>query len=345
MNIERLAEKLVDAQFKRPWMIIGIFLLLTAAIIPGALNIEVKPSTEAILPEDNPDVRTLDSLRAKYSGDITHIVLRSGDMARKDYFESMLRAGNRIEKFQNVRMVDSPASRLVRKYGELPGNQEIEEYEYGSLMSDDRTTAVMMVRLDTQARSGEIEEFRSRLDTVVGSEMSVDYSYTGYNMINFDTFRFIISDFSRITVVSFIAVLLVLFSVFRDMKTMFLPVIPVIFALVWMVGLGGYMGADMTIISMVSAAMIMGLGIDFGIHVTKKTATGEFEKERMYEGMKELSRGLLGGSLTTAVGFLALLFAQLTGMHSLGIFLFTGILSAYLAAVVVLPSVIIILKR
>jgi len=31
------------------------------------------------------------------------------------------------------------------------------------------------------------------------------------------------------------------------------------FALVWMLGLGGWLGANLTIISMVSAAMIMGL--------------------------------------------------------------------------------------
>jgi len=40
---------------------------------------------------------------------------------------------------------------------------------------------------------------------------------------------------------------------------------------------------------MVSAAMIMGLGIDFGIHVTKKYYSTNGGKEGMSETMVELS--------------------------------------------------------
>lgn len=161
-------------------------------------------------------------------------------------------------------------------------------------------------------------------------------------MIDLATFQVIINDFAVITGVSFGAVLLVLFGVFRDLKRMLFPIVPVMFGLVWMLGLGGYLGANLTIISMVSAAMIMGLGIDFGIHVTKKYFNTVRGSDGMSETMTELSRGLLGGATTTGVGFLALLAANLTGMHALGIFLFTGIISAYIGAVVVLPSIIII---
>jgi len=64
----------------------------------------------------------------------------------------------------------------------------------------------------------------------------------------------------------------------------------------------------------------------------------------MSETMVELSRGLLGGSITTGIGFLSLLFANLSGMHALGIFLFTGIISAYIGAVVLLPVLIIMIE-
>ncbi|MFB6147403.1 MAG: hypothetical protein ABEJ66_00825, partial [Candidatus Nanohaloarchaea archaeon] len=45
------------------------------------------------------------------------------------------------------------------------------------------------------------------------------------------------------------------------------------------------------------AAMIMGLGIDFGIHVTKKYYNSERGKEGLSVSMVELSRGLLGASM------------------------------------------------
>jgi len=167
---------------------------------------------------------------------------------------------------------------------------------------------------------------------------------TGYNMIDLATFNVIINDFIRITGVSFGAVLGVLYFVFRDRRKMMMPIVPVMFALVWMLGLGGWLGANLTIISMVSAAMIMGLGIDFGIHVTKKYYSTNGGKEGMSETMVELSRGLLGGSITTGIGFLFTAFANLSGMHALGIFLFTGIISAYIGAVVLLPVLIIMIE-
>jgi len=258
--------------------------------------------------------------------------------------KKLLRIENRIGRSENVFQTTSPATMLKQRYGEIPEDSEkIDEFNYGNLVTDNKRTALISVRADTQAKSDEIRGLYNDIHMAVGSELpGTDYQLTGYNMIDLATFQVIISDFMRITAVSFAAVLLVLYGVFRDLKRMMFPMVPVMFALIWMLGLGGYLGANLTIISMVSAAMIMGLGIDFGIHVTKKYYNTKRGAEGLSETMTELSRGLLGGSTTTGIGFLALLAANLTGMHALGIFLFTGIISAYIGATFLLPTLIIL---
>ena len=345
MIIEELASRLVEVQVERPKAVLLILAILTAFVLPGALNLEVKPSTEAILPEDDSTVESLDTLRAKFSGDTSYIVFESDqDVRNSQLLEEMQRIGNRVEKAENVRSVQSPASMLERRYGEIPDERDrLENFDYGSMVSENYRTGLMAVRADTQANSDEIQKLYDDIHTAVSAETTEDYYLTGYNMIDLATFQVIISDFMMITGVSFGAVLLVLYGVFRDLKRMMYPIVPVMFGLIWMLGLGGYLGADLTIISMVSAAMIMGLGIDFGIHVTKKYFNTVRGSEGLSETMVELSRGLLGGSMTTGVGFLALLAANLTGMHALGIFLFTGIVSAYIGAVFLLPTLIIMI--
>jgi predicted RND superfamily exporter protein len=346
MIIEEMASRLVGLQVEKPYRVLAAIGLMTALVIPGALNLEVKPSTEAILPGDDPAVESLDTLRAKYYGDTTYIVFESDtDVRNTELLQDMQRIGERLERSENVRSVESPATALERKYGRIPEDPERLESDYGSMVSENYRTAVMAVRSDTQANSGEIQKLYDDIHTTVGSETTEDYYLTGYNMIDLATFQVIISDFMVITGVSFAAVLGVLFLVFRDLKRMMFPIVPVMFGLVWMLGLGGYLGANLTIISMVSAAMIMGLGIDFGIHVTKKYFNTQRGEKGLRETMIELSRGLLGGSMTTGVGFLALLVANLSGMHALGIFLFTGIVSAYIGAVFLLPTLIILLDR
>lgn len=340
--IERLASRIVEFQVEKPLQVLVALAILTVIVVPGALNLDIKPSTEAILPPEDPVVESLDSLRAKFAGDTTHIVFTSEDVRNHELMQSMLRVQNRLEKVENVAGAFSPADLLVQKYGKIPSDPErLESTTYSGMVSSDYRTALVSVRADTQAKSSEIQKLHDSIKQAVEAEApSSEYHLTGYNMIDLATFQVIINDFIRITGVAFLAVLTVLYGVFRDLKKMLFPIVPVMFALIWMLGLGGYLGANLTIISMVSAAMIMGLGIDFGIHVTKKYHSTTRGKDGLSETMTELSRGLLGGSTTTGVGFLALLFANLSGMHSLGIFLFTGIISAYIGAVFLLPVLI-----
>ena len=345
MIIEELATRLVEYQVEKPYRMLAILGVLTLIVVPGALNLEIKPSTESILPQDDPVVESLDTLRAKFAGDTTYLVVHDErDVRNHDDMQKILRVQNRVEKSENVLSTSSPASMLERRYGKIPRDFErLENFSYGNLVTDNYRNAVVSIRADTQANSAEIRDLYNDIQMAADSEGIEDYRLTGYNMIDLATFQVIISDFIRITAVSFAAVLLVLYGVFRDIRRMFFPMVPVMFALIWMLGLGGYLGANLTIISMVSAAMIMGLGIDFGIHVTKKYYNTRRGSEGLSETMTELSRGLLGGSTTTGVGFLALLAANLLGMHALGIFLFTGIISAYIGSVFLLPTLIVLI--
>lgn len=345
MILEKKASQLVEYQIENPYRVLVLLGFLTVLVVPGALNLEVKPSTEAILPEDDPTVESMDNLRAKFGGDTTYIVFeRDQDVRENEFLEKVDRASKNIMLSENVLNYQSPATLLKQEYGRIPEDKEkLENFSYGGLVSDDYRTALVSISADTQADSEEIRGLYNDVHSSLESEGLSDYYLTGYNMIDLATFQVIISDFMVITGVSFAAVLLVLFGVFRDVKRMMYPIVPVMFGLIWMLGLGGYLGADLTIISMVSAAMIMGLGIDFGIHVTKKYFNTKRGAEGLSETMTELSRGLLGGSTTTGVGFLALLAANLSGMHSLGIFLFTGIISAYIGAVFLLPVLIILI--
>lgn len=348
MIIENSANSLVEYQVEHPYRVLGALLLLTVIIVPGAMQMEIKPSTEAVLPQDDPVVESLNTLRGKFHGDTTYMVFRSDDVRNHDLLVSMKRMGNRIEDLENVHSTMSPASMLERRFSRIPeGRETLENFDYRGTVSEDYRSATMSIRVDTQANPDEIRKLNEKLQEQVEAENpNAEVSYTGYNMIDLATFQVIISDFIRITGVAFLAVLGVLYGTFRDLKKIWFPVSVVMFSLIWMIGLGGWLGADLTIISMVSAAMIMGLGIDFGIHVTKKYySMDEPGIEGLSVTMVELSRGLIGASLTTSVGFLALLFANLTGMHSLGIFLFTGIISAYIGAVVLLPTLIILASK
>lgn len=346
MIVEKYSSRLVEYQVENPFKILGLVALVTVLIVPGALQMDIKPSTEAVLPQDEESVQALDDLRAKFHGDSTLIVFKEDDVRNKQLMEDIKSISGRLENEENIAGVASPVPMLEREYGEIPESEEkLENFDYGDFVSDNYRILVVNVRADTQANSAEIQKLHDDIEQALETADRTDSAtLTGYNMIDLATFQVIISDFIKITGISFMAVLVILYITFRDFKKILLPVSVVMFGLIWMIGLGGWLGADLTIISMVSAAMIMGLGIDFGIHVTKKFYSTQRGIDGLSQTMVELSRGLIGASLTTSVGFLALLSAQLAGMHSLGIFLFTGILSAYIGSTVLLPVLIVLIE-
>jgi hypothetical protein len=94
---------------------------------------------------------------------------------------------------------------------------------------------------------------------------------------------------------------------------------------------------------MVAAAMIMGLGIDFGIHMVHtyfENRKKHNSEEALEETMTELLRAMLGASLTTTAGFLALLFGVLPAMKTLAVILAMGILNTLLGAIFLLPVIV-----
>jgi len=168
MMLEAFSEKLVEQQVGRPKTVLAVLAVLTLLILPGALNLSVKPSTEAILPGDDPVVESLDSLRGKFYGDTTYVVFKSEDVRDPELFKSMERIQNRLEKSENVYTTRSAAEMAQKKYGYIPEDREkLENAKYGSTVSEDYRTALISVRADTQAKSSEIKKLHDEIQTAI----------------------------------------------------------------------------------------------------------------------------------------------------------------------------------
>jgi hypothetical protein len=120
--------------------------------------------------------------------------------------------------------------------------------------------------------------------------------------------------------------------------------------LIWTMGITGYLQLTITVVTMVAAAMIMGLGISYGIHVVHRFYELKQDKTKglkkvIEELQEELITALFGSSMTTSAGFLALLFGVLPAMKNLGIILGMGILITFIVAITILPTLLFITEN
>lgn len=139
---------------------------------------------------------------------------------------------------------------------------------------------------------------------------------------------------------------LITFS-FRSFRAAILVGIPLVFAnLVTLAFAGVYMGHLNTFTS-VSFAMLIGLGIDFAIHLVGRyrelRADGWSLEEALARAWDRSGPPCATAAMTSAAGFLALIVASFQGFSQLGVLLAFGLVVCLLAMVVLLPLLIPIL--
>jgi predicted RND superfamily exporter protein len=122
-----------------------------------------------------------------------------------------------------------------------------------------------------------------------------------------------------------------------------MAMIPLIAGGIWMVGLLKTFGSMFTYINVMGIPMIVGIGIDDGVHLLHRYRLEGLAKTS--EVLKSTGKAILLTSLTTMVGFGSLLPAKYRGFTSIGTLLVLGVAACFLTTVIILPSIIALLDR
>lgn len=354
--IEKVAKQISTLQGKKPYLFIITFLVITAILIPGILNLvgNVEPSLEKVLPQNIEEVKTMNDMRSEFGADMMYILAHPTDsvmdVRNPAYLNYIDLLEQKIIHHDAVLKTDSFAGEVkILSGGVIPDSiSEVRSLETSKrFVNEDYSLSIIQVKSDTGASAERIkyvvDAIRADIDSLEEVNPGVDIEITGFNAIDKATFEVIISDFGNITLVSMALVMIVVFTVFRSFKKGFMPMAVVMVSLLWTAGIAGYLNLTVTVVSMVAAAMIMGLGIDFGIHVVhtyfEKRKTRK-PKKALEDTLGELLRAMTGASLTTMAGFLALLFGVLPAMKTLSIILAIGIFNILLGAVFLLPVIV-----
>lgn len=151
-----------------------------------------------------------------------------------------------------------------------------------------------------------------------------------------------------LTILAAVFVLLVFFWIteFRPMLAV-LSVLPIGLVLIWVLGTMALLGYSYNVITAMITALSIGIGVDYTIHVTHR-----FVEEREHGShslsdalskvMTTTGGALIGSALTTALGFLVLVFAPVPPMGQFGVLTAITVVYALIASIVVLPPMLVI---
>jgi predicted RND superfamily exporter protein len=141
----------------------------------------------------------------------------------------------------------------------------------------------------------------------------------------------------RAAVLIFLAVLAFIGFSFRSLRYTLFAVVPLVVGMIWMLGLYPLLGFKLNPINIAVIPLVIGMGIDFGIHLAHRYRV-EQEIGTVY---RYTGKGVLLSALTTMIGFGSLgLIGTFGSISSMGIILFIGLAACLIAALVVLPALL-----
>lgn len=205
-----------------------------------------------------------------------------------------------------------------------------------------REASAVGVTADSAFRDTQLEV----RDVVQGYEG--DFTVYGSGIIAEEFSRIIVDSLQIVVPAAAVLILGLLFVAFRDLLDFLIGVVALLTALVWTFGFMGWAGIAFSQLLIAIPPLLLGVGIDFGIHVIngyRERATKAGFAAAMKPTMTQLvvAFGIVTG--TTVLGFSANLSSQLAPIRDFGVVAALGILVTFLVFGIYLPALKVLVER
>ncbi len=208
--------------------------------------------------------------------------------------------------------------------------------------------AIRVIDSDPNLKRDElIKRIRSDLVGTLGLEeeqVHLSGMLVLYNNVLQSLFRSQILTLSMV----FVAIMAMLLVLFRDWKLAAIGVVPTVLAAILILGIMGWFGIPLDIMTITIAAITIGIGVDNTIHYVHRVRE-EFEQDRSYWGAVQRSHGSVGRaiyytSVTVTLGFSILVLSNFIPTIYFGILTGLAMLIALIANLTLLPLLIVSFK-
>jgi predicted RND superfamily exporter protein len=148
-------------------------------------------------------------------------------------------------------------------------------------------------------------------------------------------------DFTLLAPLALAVVLVLLFLHFRNPRWVGMALTPLLSGVAYMLGASALLGIDLNPANAVAIPLILGIGIDDGIHIVHRYR----ERKDVGQAIRLTGRAVIMTSLTTMVGFGSLSTSHFPALASLGQLALLGIGSCLLTSLLLLPSLLMLVGK
>jgi uncharacterized protein len=236
---------------------------------------------------------------------------------------------------------------FTRLQGGSPWTPSLEE---GYLLSSNEKALLMVA--DPSFASADIRSTQAlvrKLEDIKESFPTVRISFVGPHTMTVGKAGVMQQDL-LVSFLSSLAIVLALFYLaYRRWATLLFVGFPLLVGVQITLGAAALFIGGLNLITVAFAAIIVGLGIDFAIHIYQRyhheRAGGKGAAKAVEIALTRTGTGVWTGGLTTIAAFLTLLLARIQGIVELGILVAAGLFFCLLTITLVLPAFLVWTER
>lgn len=373
-------KKLALFQVRHPYVTILILVGITLILYSAKSDVRTVASLEQMMPKSIEEIKVFNDLRDKGLGkDMVGIVISIDPEITNDKSIIDIRDKEVLEYVEDVRNIlreesdilevyslDSVIIQASNQYGYNKYNiKELTNEEFyfliksplvqnyiSKFIDQEYTTTVIIATTDVGANDPRMkslaENIRSNVDSL-GNPPGTEISFTGTPMIQQRLGILISQDRENTQMISTFFVFIITMLIFGTFSSALVPIIVVTLSVSWLYGMMGYVDLPISTLAGGVAAMVIGIGIDYSVHLMNK-----FKNERIkgknieisiVNAISETGVALTGAAVATILAFLAFLVGAMPEMNRFGLLMAMGVGSAFVISIFGLPALLIIEEK
>ena len=361
------------AAYRHHWIVAGGLVVLIAFAVFSAFNLKTGADITAFIPDTLPSVKASNLTTEYFGPQRQDILLVEGDVLKPENLKALLvmeddivgdpRNSDNGEKYLTRDAAMSIADLVSDSNGgEIPDSEEDvkaildelgKQMPVAGFITDDGGSAMVMLRSDMPDTEDELRVitniYRDNASETE-KETGLTIRATGFTVLISDLMGNMLPTQFKTSALALLLCLIVLIIVFRSFKYGLATLLAVVCGIVVEIIMLYALGWPLDFMTVTISSMLIGLGVDFGIHVTHRFREELHVRsadlgDSIRRTVLHVGRSLVAAAFTTCGVFAILGLSNAVMLQRFGWTIAIGLLGALVGAVLVLPSILAIISK
>lgn len=351
--------------FKHPKYILTTWGLLILVSLLGTLFIKRNVNIQDYFRKGNPARVAEQLMEEKFGGSKPVFVVFKGDMQSPEVLSTMLKAEEYMKASPDIWSTQSIAdliAQISEGLGEgsgIPQEREMIEQMWflidGNEMLDRMVTpeldeGIIISKFISPENKAKMD-FEKYMQQFIRENSTEEcaISITGMPFIDVTMNNSLLRSQVGSLTIAVIFVVIIVGSILRSFRKGIFATIPMVASIIILFGMMGWTGIPLNIATVLVASVVLGIGIDYSIHIITNfnhwIKKGEDIYHALGDSIMSTGKAIVINVVSVTAGFLVLLFSEMVPLQYFGLLIGLSMIASSLGALTLLPVILILIDR